>query len=135
MFYSDVGLPIRGNLRAADDSAVDPPRAQAVVMYPESTDTGADVPYYTWMLVLTGCVVVIVLIQAGVGVCYFRRKKRERASTVSDDMLSTTTVGSAFDPPDMGGIDHAMFRPGLSGKSTRGFTVTGPTFEEETSNN
>ena len=103
LFYSiyNVGLPIRGNLRAADDTAVDSPRAQAVVMYPESTDNGEDVPYYTWLFVLTGCFVTMVGIQAGVGICYFRRRKRkERQRRWWDDTISTHTVSSVCDSFD-----------------------------------
>ena len=74
--YIVLGLP-RGSFYASNDIPVEPPSgeseqgiAQGSVMFYTNSD---DTPYYKWMIVLTGCVVVVVLIQAGFGICFYRR--------------------------------------------------------------
>ena len=140
--YIFLGLPRSGALRAADSQGVPgqtgdgsgqtgdgseqtgygsaPQQAQAVILYPESSDP--DKSYHNWLVGLTGCMVCMIIIQAGVGFFYFRWRRQQGLQRDSlypaDDNMSTTTVGSALRVPGMNTIEHAMFKPGLSGNSS-----------------
>lgn len=105
-----LGLPFH----AANDIPVEPPvgdsgegHAQGSVML--FTNKSNDTSYYKWMIVLTGGVVVLALIQTGCGVSSYRRRKRREAARLQ--LEDSTSTGSTYDTTDLSrGIDHVMFR-------------------------
>ena len=109
------GNPLSGPVQG-DPSAEGLSQDQPIILYQESSI--ADLPYTTWMIIMTAVVAVVFIIQAGVGMCYcvlkrqIKRIKRqtEHASDEPTDCVSVSTVGSAM-------VEGAQYRKNLGAAS------------------
>ena len=104
ILYFSLGIPLSGSVQ--DGRGGGGPNAEGltdnkpIILYESSSQQGSEIPYTTWMLLMSAVVAVVFIMQAAIGMCYCvlrkQMKRMKRHGNPDCDDVSVSTVGSYY---------------------------------------